>query len=247
MLDNITISKYYFTKSDIHDLNPLAKLICLLLFVISTFLINNLYILSILLVFETIIIMVTNIPIKLILKNILSLKYLIAFIIIINLLSKISILTTIILIIKLISILIYTNLFIYTTTPYSILKGLNQFLKPLSYLGFNTQNISLMISLSLRFIPVTIKEASKIYNSLVARGLSTDSSLKEKILGLKCLIFPMYILSFKRADNLSDMMELKLYNSKSKLFDEKIKWNYLDILFVVIHAIIMIVTLKEVL
>ena len=162
-------------------------------------------------------------------------------------LSKISILTTIILIIKLISILIYTNLFIYTTTPYSILKGLNQFLKPLSYLGFNTQNISLMISLSLRFIPVTIKEASKIYNSLVARGLSTDSSLKEKILGLKCLIFPMYILSFKRADNLSDMMELKLYNSKSKLFDEKIKWNYLDILFVVIHVIIMIVTLKEVL
>lgn len=246
MLDNIIISKYYNSNSDIHTLNSLSKLISLIIFITCLIITNNYYIISILFVFELIILLITNIPLKIIIKNILSLKYLIIFVIIINTIAKINLITTLIIIIKLICILIYTNLFILTTTPYSILKALNKLLKPLSYIGINTQNIALIISLSLRFIPVTIEETSRIYDCLVSRGLSSDSSFKEKICGLKSLIIPIYLLSFRRADILSDMMELKLYNSKSKFFAKKDNWKYLDISFVIMHVIIILVVLKEV-
>lgn len=243
MLDNIKLCKYYNSVSDIHKLNPLAKLISLLIFVISMFVTKNMYFIFILFVFELIILMTSNIPFKIFLNNILSLKYLIIFIIIINIIAKITVIDTLILVVKIVAILISTNLFIYTTPPYKILESLNKLLKPFSYLGFNTQSISLMIALSIRFIPVTVEETKKIYNSLLARGLSSDSDLKEKILGLKALIFPIYLLSFRRADNLSDMMELKLYNSNSKIFSKRSKWNYLDVTYLMIHIIIVFVVI----
>ena len=246
MLDNIVISKYYNINSDIHSLNPLSKIISMLIFIISFLLIDNINIILIMFVFEIIIFFVTNLPFKIILKNILGLKYLLLFIILINIFTKSSLINTVILIIKIIGITICANIFVCTTTTSAILKGLNKLLSPLRIIGINTELVSLIISLALQFIPITIEEANRILKSLKSRGLSDESNLKTKILGLKSLILPLYISSFRKADILSDIMELRFYSLNNKKVTKKINWNYLDISFVIIHVIILVIVMKEV-
>ena len=246
MLDNIIIGKYYNTKSDIHDLNPATKIVCMLVFIISLLLVNDINIIFIMFTFELIIFFVTNIPLKIFYKSIMNLKYLLLFVIFINIFTGNNLINTLTLLIKIIGITLYANIFILTTTSNSILKGLNYLLSPLTLFGIKTEVISLIISLALQFIPITIEEANRILKSLKARGLSDDSSFSSKLIGLKSLIIPLYISSFRKADILADVMELRLYNLDNKKTIKKINWNYLDIFFTIIHAIILIVVMKEV-
>lgn len=246
MLDNVVFCKYYKTSSDIHSLNSLTKIICLILLIVSLILSDNLNIIAIIFVFELIIYLVSNIPIKIILKNILSIKYLIIFILILNVLTGTSISATFSLILKIIGITFSTSIFVLTTTTKKILGGLNQLLYPFSKLGIKTHVLSLIISLALRFIPISLEEASRIMKSLKARGLSDDSSISSKFIGLKSLIIPLYLSTFRKADNLSDMMELRLYNVCEKKKCRFESWNYLDSFLVVIHVIILLMVLKEV-
>lgn len=245
MLDNIVIGKYYNVKSDIHDLNPLAKIISMIIFIISSLLLNEINVLFILLIFEIIIFFVTNIPLRIILKNIFGLKYLLIFILFINIFVGNNLIDITILLLKIIIITVCTNMFVLTTTTSSILKALNELLYPLNFLGVKTQTISLIISLALQFIPITIEEANRILKSLKSRGLEEDSSFKSKIIGLKSLIVPLYISSFRKADILADVMELRLYNLNNNS-RKKFNWNYLDISFIIIHVIILVVVLREV-
>lgn len=246
MLDNVVFCKYYRASSDIHSLNSLAKIICLLLLIVSLILIDNLNIIAIIFVFELLIYLVSNIPIKIILKNILSIKYLIIFILLINTITGVHILVTLGLLLKIVGITFATSIFVLTTTTKKILDGLNQLLYPFSKLGIKTHVISLIISLAIRFIPITLEEANRIIKSLKARGLSDDSSISSKFVGLKSLITPLYLSTFRKADNLADMMELRLYNVCEKKKCRFESWNYLDIFLVVIHVIILLMVLKEV-
>ena len=246
MLDNITIGRFYNIESDIHKLTSLSKLINLIIFVISILLVKSMNILFILLTFEFILIMTSNIPFKVILKNILSIKYLIIVILIVNVISGVSLNNSIILILKTVGIISYSSLFVLTTSHNDIVKGLNQFLYPLSYIGVNVEVISLIISLAIMFIPLTIDEANRILKNLKIRGLSVDSTLGEKIFGLKSLIIPLFLMSIKKSDNIAEMMEIKKYRLNGKNVYRKSNWTYLDTLLVVIHVIIFVVALKGV-
>ncbi|MEG2028604.1 MAG: energy-coupling factor transporter transmembrane protein EcfT [Bacilli bacterium] len=246
MLNNI--GKYYKIKSDIHNLSPLSKIISILIFIFSLLITRNISIMVILITFEIIIILGTNIPIKNYLKSIYSLKILLMFLIFVNLLTKTSLILTIVTVLKIIGIVIYTSILTLTTTPSEITKGLNSLFKPLKIFKIKTGKLSLSISLALRFIPVIINQANKILKSLAARGLDySNSNFKNRIFAIKSIILPMFILSFKRADKLADVMELKLYNFDVKRTNyNQTDWNYLDNLFLLIHVIILIISLKEV-
>lgn len=246
MLNNI--GKYYKIKSDIHNLSPLSKIISILIFIFSLLITRNISIMVILITFEIIIILGTNIPIKNYLKSIYSLKILLMFLIFVNLLTKTSLILTIVSVLKIIGIVIYTSILTLTTTPSEITKGLNSLFKPLKIFKIKTGKLSLSISLALRFIPVIINQANKILKSLAARGLDySNSNFKNRIFAIKSIILPMFILSFKRADKLADVMELKLYNFDVKRTNyNQTDWNYLDNLFLLIHVIILIISLKEV-
>lgn len=244
MQDNIIIGKYYKAESDIHLINPVSKLLSILFLIFSLFVTSNINLLLIIFTFELIIILISNIPFKVFYKNIVSLKYILIFIIIFNILTKVSIENTLIIIIKLVGTLIYSMLLILTTTPYEIVRGLNIILKPLKLIGVNVEAVSLIISLALRFVPIVLKEAKRIINVLKARGFSSDNTIKQKFIALKSLVLPLYICSFRRADNLSLTMELKGYSFHRNI--SKVKWSHLDVLLLIIHVIIFLVIFLEV-
>lgn len=235
-------NKYYNTYSLIHKMNTLAKLICLILFVIMVFLTDNLRFQILLGILLLIIIFSSNVDIKIYLKTILSIKYILIFIIFINLILKKSFL---IIILRLIYTILYSSVLLLTTTTNEINYGLNKLFSPFKIFPIN--QISLSITIALRFIPNIIDEANRIIKAQKSRGLQYDT-LKNKIMALKNLILPMFILTFKRADELTDTMETRLYDiSQKRTFYRINKWKIYDTFLVIIHFSILILIIRSML
>lgn len=235
------LSRYQNISSKIHQMNALAKLICLILFVIMTFLTNNIRFQILLGILLLLIIFSSNVSIKIYLKTTLNIKYLILFIILINIILKQDFL---IIILRLIYIVLYSSVLLFTTTTNEINYGLTKLLSPIKIIPAN--KISLSISLSLRFIPNIFDEGKRIIKAQKLRGLEYNT-LKNKILAIKNIILPMFILSFKRADNVADTMETRLYDINKKTFYRINKWKVYDTFLIIIHLSILILIIRSML
>lgn len=210
---NFEISRYYNSNSIIHNINPLFKILCLLLFSFLVIWLNNLLSLSILFCFAIILIILTKVPIRLYIKNLKFSFGLSIFIVLIDMIFKIPLIVSIISVVKLILFLLYSGILIYTTTPNDITYGLECFLSPLKIFKVDTSMIALTISLALRFIPIIFMQTSKVLRSQYSRGLNFSGSLKEKCNKLLSIIIPIFTLSIDRCDAISDSLMLRLYSS----------------------------------
>ncbi len=248
MLNKVMIGRYYPINSLVHKMNPLAKIICVLLFIIMTFLTFNirfnilLFILLILMLFNT------KIPLNIYLKTILSIKWLILFILIVNIIFRSELQITIITILRLIYVVLYTSILTLTTPPTEITYGLEKIFLPLRLIGIPVNKMALSISLALRFIPTIIDQGNKIIKSQASRGIDYyNSNFHGKLLAIKSLIIPMFVLSFKKADELADSMEVRLYNiNKKRTNFRQNKWQFYDTFIVLMHIGLFILIMKEV-
>ncbi|CCY28103.1 energy-coupling factor transporter transmembrane protein EcfT [Acholeplasma sp. CAG:878] len=241
MLNNLTIGKYYPVNSKIHDLNPTFKIIATLLFVISVFLTNNLYMHIILFAFLLLIISASNVPLKAYFKTIYSVKWLLLFILLINLVFKVSLTTSIVMVLRIIYILWYTTVLTLTTTPMDLTYGLQKTLSPLKKI-IPVNRIAFSLALALRFIPTIFDEANIVLKSQANRGIDYKYiNLKGKLLAISSLIIPVFNLTLQKADLLSDTLEVRLYDIDS----ERKYSNYnavgvFDMLYLISHIIIII-------
>lgn len=237
MLNSISIGKFYNIKSAIHNMNPTSKIICTLVFLASTLLASTPQILGILALLMLFIIILSRIPIKLFINQVFSLRYLIIFLIAIYYFTGQPLNELISLISKLILIVMYTAILTLTTKPTEITTGLEEFLAPLTIIKIPIASMALMISLALRFIPTILEQARRILKSLAARGIDYyNSGFKTKIKAINILLIPMFILSFKRADQLADAMDVRLYNYDKKRTNYNAKnWGITDYVIIVLH------------
>ena len=71
----------------------------------------------------------------------------------------------------------------------------------------------MMMSIALRFIPTLIEETDKIMSAQKARGAEIDSgSFMTRARNLVSILVPLFISSFRRADELATAMECRCYN-----------------------------------
>lgn len=249
MLNNLILGRYYSTKSFIHSMNSTAKILCIFLFSAITVITNSLLLGILLLLFNLILIKITNIPIKLYLKSLSKMKFFLIFIFIINFIFGVSFSSNLIMIIKVVLLINYSTILTLTTPPTEITYGLERALSPLNKLKIPVNKLSLSITLALRFIPTIFDEASKIMKSQASRGVDYyNSDLKGKFEALKTLIIPMFNLSIKRADLLGDAMEVRLFSFDRRRSNYRMnKWKITDCLIVLLHVILLvIVIIKEV-
>lgn len=242
MLNDIVIGKYYPVNSKIHDLNPTFKIISTLLFVISVFLTNDIYMHIILFAFLLLIISATNVPFKAYFKTIYSVKWLLLFILIINLIFKVSLTNSIVMILRIIYLLWYTTVLTLTTTPMDLTYGLQKTMSPLKKI-IPVNKIAFSLTLALRFIPTIFDQANKILKSQANRGIDYRYiNLKGKLTSLSSLIIPIFNLTLKKADDLADTLEVRLYDINS---DRKYS-NYnavgiFDMLYLISHITIIVI------
>lgn len=120
-----------------------------------------------------------------------------------------------------------TSLMTLTTTPISLTDGLETLLKPLMKLKFPVHELALMMSISLRFIPTLMDETDKIMKAQMARGVDfSGGPIKDRIKAIIPLLIPLFISSFKRAEELAIAMEARGYRggegrTKYRLLDWK--------------------------
>ncbi len=248
MLNKIMIGRYYPVNSQVHKMNPLAKIICILLFIVMIFFTYDIRFNVIISVLLILMLLNTKVPMKIYIKTILSIKWLLLFILIINLILRTNLQVTIITALRLVYIVLYTSILTLTTPPTEITYGLEKFFSPLRLIGIPVNKMALSISLALRFIPTIIDQGNKIIKSQASRGIDYyNSNFRGKILAIKSLIIPIFVLSIKRADDLSDAMEVRLYNINDKRNNfRQNRWGLYDTFLVLMHLALFILIVKEV-
>lgn len=229
MITDITIGQYFPSDSPLHRLDARVKLVITLLYIVSLFLIKSFIGYAFVIIALAIVIKVSKVPFKFMVKGLKSLVFIIIFTALINVFTvkdgetlvtfwKLSITTegvffAIKMALRIILLIIGSSLLTLTTTPIKLTDGIEALLKPLSKIGVPAHDIAMMMTIALRFIPTLLDETDKIIKAQQARGADFDTGrLRDKARALVPILVPLFISAFRRADELAMAMESRCYN-----------------------------------
>lgn len=217
MLDSISFNRFYNVNSRLRQMNPISKILCVLMFLILTFIDSSIEFNLILLIFVFMAMLLSNIPFKVYGKILLGLLSFIIFIFLINLICNVNVYTSILFSIRLILIVLYSSILTLTTSPDELIFGLEKILSPLKIFKIPVNSLALILSFSIRFIPLVFEMGKGIIKCYDSRGIKfSQLSFKFKLLYLKSIIIPVFVLSFKNSDDLADTLSLRLFDSNEK-------------------------------
>ena len=120
-----------------------------------------------------------------------------------------------VIVLNVIFVILWSKLFVLTSSPIEITNAINFYLTPLKLFKVPTENLALILSVSIQFVPTLLNEAQNIKIAQIARGAEFES--KNIIKKAKCifpLIVPIFINAFKRADELSQALEARGYKGE---------------------------------
>ena len=215
MMRDITIGQYYPADSILHRLDPRVKFIGTFLFLVSLFVADSFWGYVLATVFLAGIVGLSKVPVKFMLKGLKPLFLIFLITLCFNLflvpgeviwefgflkLTYEGIQQAIKIGIRLIYLVIGSSVMTLTTTPNQLTDGLERILKPLNKIRVPVHEISMMMSIALRFIPILMEETDKIMN------------LIQKAKNLIPLLVPLFISAFRRADDLAMAMEARCYH-----------------------------------
>lgn len=245
-MGNITLGKYLPYDSYIHRLDPRLKIVCLLVLLITVFFDAGFIGYAITGLFICLIIKLAKIKITYILKSLKPMILMMSFLMILNVfmiregfvLCKIGpvsiysggLIQTAYILIRLILIVALTTILTATTKPLDLTLGLEHLFVPLKKFGFPAHEVSMMISIALRFIPTLLEETERIMKAQASRGVDfKEGKLIEKIRAIVSLIVPLFISAFQRAEDLANAMESRGYDPDGKRTRYKVlKWQNAD-------------------
>ncbi len=227
MIKDITLGQYYQADSSLHKMDPRTKLIGTMLYIITLFMFRNLTAYIIAFLFLATIIKISKIPVKFILRGLKAIVILLLITATFNMfltpgepiitfwkftLTLEGIKNAFYLSIRLIFLMVGSSLMTLTTTPNQLTDGLEALLKPLRKIHVPVHEISMMMSIALRFIPILLEETDKIMKAQMARCADFDSgNILKKVKALIPLLVPLFVSAFRRANDLAMAMEARCY------------------------------------
>ena len=116
-------------------------------------------------------------------------------------------------ILRIILLITGTFLLTYTTSPIALTDGLDILFGPLKKIKVPVHEMTIMMSMALRFIPTLIEETDKIMSAHKARGADFETgSLISRAKALLPILVPLFVSAFRRADELAVAMESRCYH-----------------------------------
>ena len=113
---------------------------------------------------------------------------------------------------RLVVLVLIGSVLTLTTPPIALTDGLAWLGRPLRRLRVPTEELALMVTIALRFIPTLLVEADTIMRAQQARGADFRSGgLVKRAKALVPVLVPLFVLSFRRADDLALAMEARCY------------------------------------
>ena len=228
MLKDITLGQYFPGNSLLHRFDPRSKIIFTVLFIAAIFLCKGLVSYGITLLILLMMIGISKVQPRVFLKGMKPVVFIVVCTAILNLfytsgtvlwswgilkITEEGIWKAGFMVLRILMLIACTLLLTYTTSPILLTDGLEKLLRPLKKLNFPVHELSMMMSIALRFIPTLIQETDKIISAQKARGADFDSgNLIQKAKALVPLLVPLFISAFRRADELAIAMECRCYH-----------------------------------
>lgn len=229
MIKDITLGQFFPGNTVLHKLDPRMKIILTVAYIVAVFLAKNVYSFAAVTASAVLLVFISKISWKTILKSMKPLIFVLAFTTFFNLfwttgdvllLSfwKVNIylegvVYSIMMILRITAMLIGTTILLtYTTSPIMLTDALERLLAPLRLIKLPVHEFSMMMTIALRFIPTLIEETDKIMSAQKARGADFESgSLVQRAKALVPILIPLFISAFRRADELATAMECRCY------------------------------------
>ena len=229
MIRDITLGQYYPAKSLIHQLDPRVKLVTTMIYVISLFVAKGALGYALATVFLVMVIRMSRVPFGYMTKGLKAIIMLLMITVIFNLflidgdivlwrfgflrITDKGLKTAVFMAIRLVYLIIGSSVMTLTTTPNDLTDGLEKLLGPLKKIHVPVHEISMMMSIALRFIPILLEETDKIMKAQIARGADFESgNLIQKAKAMVPLLVPLFISAFRRANDLAMAMEARCYH-----------------------------------
>lgn len=113
--------------------------------------------------------------------------------------------------IRIVLLISMANLLTLTTSPMALTDGLEKILSPFKRLGLPAHEIAMMMSISMRFIPILLEESERIQKAQMSRGARFDGSLIQKLKSVVPILVPLFISAFRKANDLALAMDARCY------------------------------------
>jgi len=253
MLKDITLGQYFPGNTVVHRLDPRAKLLMTLLYIVALFLCKWFVSYGLMLAFLITAVALSRIRPKALFKGLKPLIVIILFTAVINLfytdgrvlvefwIFKITVegvQNAFFLVLRIMLLVMGTFLLTYTTSPIALTDGLESLLSPLKKIHFPVHELAMMMSIALRFIPTLIEETDKIISAQKARGADFETgNVFRRAKALIPILVPLFVSAFRRADELATAMECRCYHGgegRTKL--KQLRWHARDALCLLLGA-----------
>lgn len=228
MLKDITLGQYFPGSTIVHRLDPRAKILWLVGYIVALFLAKGWLSYGLMLLTLVCVTALGRIKPRALLKGLKPLLFIVIFTGVINLfygtgeplvefwvfrITANGIRTAVFMVLRIMLLVCGTFLLTYTTSPLQLTDGLEKLLRPLKKLRVPVHELSMMMSIALRFIPTLIEETDRIMSAQKARGAAFDTGkLTERAKALIPLLVPLFVSAFRRADELATAMECRCYH-----------------------------------
>ena len=258
---DITLGQYYPADSFTHKLDPRVKLVLVVAFIVTVFLVKNLIAYAAVILCVVSGTLISRIPISKVLKSIKTIIFLVIFTAALNLLfykgdtvlwswwriniSLEGIFFSLKMALRLILLVMGTTLLTYTTTPTGLTDGMESLMYPLKLIKVPTHDIAVIMSIALRFIPILSEEVDKIMMAQKARGASFDSGgIVKRAKALLPVLIPLFVSAFRRADELALALDARCYNATpNRTRYQVMRPTYRDLVAVVGMAVFMVLVI----
>mgnify|MGYP000220475612 CR=1 FL=1 len=228
MIRDITIGQYYPAESAIHKMDARLKLMITFVFIVTLFLVNTFVGYVFVIACMGLTIRASKVPFKFIVRGLKAVVFLLLISVSFNMfltpgepifqigflkLTWEGLRTAGFMALRLIYLVLGSSIMTLTTTPNELTDGLERSLGFLNKVGVPVHEISMMMSIALRFIPILIEETDKIMKAQMARGADFETgNLIQKAKSMVPLLVPLFISAFRRATDLAMAMEARCYH-----------------------------------
>ena len=227
MLRDITLGQYYPVDSVLHRMDPRTKLFGTLVYIVTLFIADSIWAYGLAALFLAAAIRLSRVPVKFMVRGLKSIVILLLISVSFNLfltpgtpIFKIGFLQmtweglrfAAFMAIRLVYLVMGSTILTLTTTPNQLTDGLEKSLGFMGKIGVPVHEVSMMMSIALRFIPILIEETDKIMKAQMARGADFESgNLIQRAKAMVPLLVPLFISAFRRATDLAMAMEARCY------------------------------------
>lgn len=245
-MNKFILGRYFPGNSYVHKLDPRAKLVAAIYFIVLLFIVGNWQGYLILSLVTLLVMRLSQISFRTYIKGVKPLIWLILFTVTLQVLftgggvtyidwgpftiSRFGLINGIYIFCRFVMIILISTVVTLTTKPIDLTDGINALLRPLKFIRVPVDDFALMLSIALRFIPNLLDETQKVMDAQRARGTTFgEGTLIQQMNVLVPIVMPLFASSLKRAEEMADVMEVRGYQSgKKRSSFRQLKWKTED-------------------